>query len=343
MDDIYFKKVLTTIILSVLIILSFFLLKPILLSIVFGFILAFIFSPVYNWILGKVKNTDVAASIVCIFLILLIVLPVWFLTPIVLNESIKIFKVSQQLDYVSVLKKIFPDIFASEEFSAEIGSAIHSFATKITNSLMNSVSQIILNFPTISLHFLVIFFTFYFTLRDKQKLVEYIQSLLPFSKDVEKKLFDHSKDITQAVLYGQIVIGLLQGIIAGLGFFIFRAPNALTLTLLAGLAGIFPIVGTAVIWLPISIYFFVAGNSFAAFGILIFGIISSTIDNLLRPIIVSKRTKIPTSLVVIGMVGGLFLFGIIGLIIGPLILAYLLVVMELYRRKDSPQIFVKEN
>lgn len=332
----------TTIILIVLVVLSFFLLKPILLSIIVGLILAFIFTPLYNWIYKITKYKNISAILVCLLLILLIVLPLWFLTPIIIRQSIEIYSASQQMDFVTPIKSIFPSLFASEEFSAEIGSIIHSFVTKITNSLMNSLSQLILNFPVLFLQSLVVFFTFFFVLRDKDEFISYIKSFLPFSKDIEEKLFESSKGITYSVIYGQFIIGIIQGLLIGIGFLIFGVPNALFLTLLATLAGIFPIIGTMIIWLPVLIYLLIAGNTFAAIGILILGIISSHLDNFLRPIFVSKRTQMNSSLILIGMIGGLFLFGVLGLILGPLILAYLLIILEIYRRKDTSGIFIQQ-
>ena len=342
MDDIYFRKITTTIPLIVLVVLSFFLLKPILLSIILGLILAFVFTPVYDWVYKITKSRNISAILICLLLILLIVLPLWFFTPIIVDQSIKIYLASQQMDFVTPIKNIFPSLFASEEFSAEIGSIIYSFVTKATNSLMNSLSQLMLNFPTLFLQSLVVFFTFFFVLRDKEQLLSYIKSLLPFSKDVEKKLFESSKGITSSVIYGQIIIGIIQGLLVGLGFFIFGVPNALFLTLLACLAGVFPIIGTAIIWVPVVIYLLIAGNTFPAIGVIIFGLISSSLDNFIRPIIVSKRTQMHSSLVLIGMIGGLFLFGILGLILGPLILAYLLIILEIYRRKDVSGIFIQQ-
>jgi len=342
MDDIYFRKIMTAIVLLALIVLSFFLLRPILLSIIVGLILAFIFYPVYLKINKHVKLANISAGIMCLILILLIVLPLWFLTPIVINQSIKIFIASQQIDFVAVFQNIFPSLFASEEFSAEIGSVIHSFATKSTNALMNSLSKLILNFATLFLQSLVVFFTFFFVLRDKDKMLSYVKSLSPFSKEIENKLFDSSKAITSAVIYGQVIIGIFQGLVLGIGLFIFGVPNALLLTLLASLAGIFPIIGTAIIWVPVAIYLFIAGTPFTSFGVIIFGLISSSVDNFLRPIIVSRRTNLNSLLILIGMIGGLFLFGILGFILGPLILAYLLIILELYRNKKVSSILIQE-
>lgn len=341
MDDVYFRKIITGIILIGLVVLSFFLLKPILLSIIVALILAFIFTPVYDWLHRIIKAKNLAALLVCFLLILLIVLPIWFLTPIIINQSVKIYLISQEMDFVTPLKNIFPSLFASEEFSAEIGSILHSFVVKITNSLVNFFSQLILNFPTLFLQFLIVFFTFFFVLRDKEKLVSYIKSLLPFSKDVEKKLFKSSKDIASSVLYGQVLIGIIQGLTIGIGFFIFKIPNALLLTLFACLAGIFPIIGPLIVWIPVLIYLLIAGNNFPAIGILVFGVMSATIDNFLRPIFVSRRTMLHPALILIGMIGGLLLFGFLGFILGPLILAYLLIILEVYRGKKLPGIFMQ--
>jgi len=341
MDEKYLKKITISIILLILIILSFFLVRPILLSIIMGIILAVIFSPIYDWFYKYFKSKNFSALLICLILLVVIILPLWFLTPMIIDQSIKVYLASQQMDFVTPLQNLFPGLFVSEQFSTEIGSAIYSFVTNATNSLMNSFSKLILNFPTMFLQLLIVFFVLFFVLRDKEQLVAYVQSLMPFSKDVEKKLFRSSKNITISVLYGQVVIGIFQGIIAGIGFFIFKVPNALLLTILAALGGIFPIIGTAIVWVPVVIYLLIAGNTFAAFGVILFGVCSSLVENLVKPVFVSKRTNMNTSLILIGMIGGLFLFGILGIILGPLILAYLLIVLELYRNKKDPTVFTE--
>ena len=343
MDDIYFRKIMTAIILLALLVLSFLLLKPILLSIIFGILLAFIFSPLYNkvYLLTKMKN--LSAMLICFLLVIVIVLPFWFLTPVFIDQSFKIYMAAQQMDFVTPLQSLFPSLLASEQFSIEIGSTIQSFVTKLANYFVNSLSQIILNFPTIFLQLMVVFFTFYFTLRDKKILVEYIKSFSPFPKEVEKKLFQSSKNLTTSMLYGQFIIGILQGLIAGIGFFIFGVPNAITLTLLAMLAGIFPIIGTTIIWVPTTIYLLMAGNTFSAIGVVLFGIIASTVDNFLRPIFVSKRTNLNSSVILIGQLGGLFFWAVLGLILGPLILAYMLILLELYRGKKKSKVFLEQD
>lgn len=341
MEDDYIKKIISVIILLTLIVLAFLLLKPILISIILGVILAFVFYPIYKWMNKYLISGNVTSFILCIILLILIILPLWFLTPILIDQSFKIYQTAQQTDFVTPLTNIFPNILASEEFSVEVGSIIHSFVTRTANSFVNGLSDLILDFPIIFLQLMVVFFTFFFVLRDRIEMVEYVRSLIPFSKDVQNKLFESSRAITTSVLYGQVIIGILQGIVLGIGLFLFAVPNALFITLLAILAGVLPIIGTMIVWLPVMIILFIAGNSFAAIGVLIFGTLSSSMDNVLRPIIVSRMTKMNSSIVLIGMIGGLFMFGILGLILGPLILAYLLILLEFYRNKKIPAILFK--
>jgi len=343
MDDEYFKKIVTTIILFILIVLSFLILRPILLSIIMGIILVVVFTPLYGRVLKVIKNENFSALLIVFILIFLILLPLWFLTPIFIKQSFEVYLASQQIDFITPLKNIFPSFFTSEEFATEIGSILHSFVTKTANSFVNSFSRLILNFPILFLQLIVVFFTFFFVLRDKDKLISYIKSILPFSKSVEKKLFDSSRDITFSVVYGQIATGVIQGLIVGLGFFIFKVSNSLFLTSLAILAGIFPIIGTTIVWLPVVIYLFIAGNLFSAFGVGIFGITSFGIDNIIRPILVSKRARMHPLLILIGMIGGLLFFGILGFILGPLIIAYVLIVLEIYRGGAIKGIFVKSS
>lgn len=335
------KKFTVAAVLILLIVLSFLLLRPIIMSIILGIVLAFIFTPVYDFVLKYIKRKNLTAFLMCLILICLVVIPLWYIFPVAIDQSIKFYMNSQDLDFVTPLKAIFPSVFQSEQFSNEIGLALHSFVTKTTNSLMNSLSGVILKFPTLFLQLLVVFFSFFFVLRDKEELILYIQSLMPFSKEVEKRLFKSSKDLTISILYGQIVLGIVQGIIAGIGFFVFGVPNALLLTIFAMLAGVFPIIGTSIVWVPVAIYLLIAGNPVAALGVVMFGLISTIVETLFKPIFISRRAKMNSSLILFGMVGGILFFGLLGLILGPLILAYLFIVIEAYRNKKLPESVIK--
>ena len=107
------------------------------------------------------------------------------------------------------------------------------------------------------------------------------------------------------------------------------------------IAGILPIVGPAIIWIPVVIYLLLAGNSIAAAGVTVFGVFSAIIDNILRPFFVSKSAKMHPLLSLTGMIGGFLFFGILGFIIGPLILAYVIIILEIYRGKELQGFLLK--
>ncbi len=342
MEEEYFKKITTTIIFAVLIILSFFLLKSLLISIIVGIILAFVFIPVYNFIYKHLKKKDISAFLVCLILLAVIILPLWYLTPIVIDQSIKLFTQSSQIDFGMVFQKMFPSLAQSETLLKEVSSTLSSFITKTSNSMLESISKFLINIPALFLHLVVIFFVFFFVLRDKENLNSYIRSLIPFSKEIQDKLFKSSGDITNSVIYGRIGMGIAQGLIVGIGFFVFGVPNALLLTALAAFAGILPIIGTVIVWLPVSIFLIVSGESFTAFGVIAFGILATIFESIFQPILLAKMVKMNSLVMLVGMIGGLFLFGILGVILGPLILAYLVIILEIYRDKKIPGVFIEQ-
>ena len=342
MEDSYLKKILSLIILISLLVLAFFLLRPILLSIAMGIVLAFIFAPVYDWIFKTVKSKNLSLFLTCFLIILIIAIPLWFLVPIMLKESVAFFLNIQKIDFASYLKEIFPSLFASKEIASQISSFLYNFTTQTTSSLMNYLSKIIFELPTIFLHFFVVLFVFFFSIKDKDQLVAYIKNALPFSKDIEKKIFEYARDITKSVIYGHIIIGIIQGIIVGIGLFVFGVPNALLLMILTVLVGVLPFIGPFIIWGPVAAYLFFTGDKISAIGIIIFGIIASLSENFLRSVITSRKIDLHPSLIFIGMIGGLFLFGFLGLIIGPLVLAYLFLILEAYLNKKLPEIFIQK-
>ncbi|MEX0920002.1 MAG: AI-2E family transporter [Candidatus Pacearchaeota archaeon] len=337
-----FKKTMTAVLVISLLVLSFLILRPIMISIIMALILVFIFSPVYDWLYKSIGNKNLSVTIILLALLSIIVLPLWFLTPVLMRQTLEIFKKVQGIDFVSAFGSIFPALLSSEEVSTEFRHAVSSLTRGTFDAVIDFLTNIILNIPTILLQLTVVFFTFFFVLKEKEAVLGYVKSILPFSKDVEKRLFEYTRGITASILYGQVVIGIVQGVVLGIGLFIFGVPNALFLTLIAMFAGILPIIGTFLVWVPLVILLFMEGSTLAAIGILVFGLISSNIDNFLRPMIVSKRTSIHMAIIMVSMIGGLFFFGILGLLIGPLIISYLLIFLEIYRGKKYPEIITED-
>jgi predicted PurR-regulated permease PerM len=137
-------------------------------------------------------------------------------------------------------------------------------------------------------------------------------------------------------------VGFVQGIVAGIGYFMFGVPNAIILTIVTIMVSILPVIGPSLIWVPTVIYLFIKGNNVAGIELLIYGLfLINWIQALLTPRIMSRTAEMNPAIALIGIIGGLYAFGILGLILGPLILAYFILLIEIYRDKKSESILIK--
>ena len=162
--------------------------------------------------------------------------------------------------------------------------------------------------------------------------VSAFKELLPFNKKVNERFVKRSHEVAKATILGQVAVGAIQGIIAGIFFYLFKAPSPLLFLMIAILLGILPFVGPWLVIVPVGLIMIATGNYLN--GLLLMGIgvgVCSVIDDILRPIIVGKKAKINPVIVFVGMLGGLALLGPIGLIVGPLILEYMIIFVDLYR------------
>jgi len=339
-----FKDIITAVLIVGLFILAVLIIRPVILSIIFGFLLAYIFYPIYKWSLKKIKNENLSALLMCILLLLIILIPIILILSSLVSQAVNVYLALQNTDLAGSFRESLPTFIASSEISEGLANSLDALIPKIISYFISKFSGFVLNIPIIMLQVFVVIFVFFFGLRDGKKGVAYVRSLSPFKKEIAEKFFIQFKDITNSVLLGQIVIGILQGITAGIGYFIFGVPYALFFTLLTMLVGIIPLIGPWLVWVPIDIYLFLSGRVGVGFGLLIYGlIVISWLDTIIRPLIVSRRTEINSAIVIVGMIGGLFVFGVLGLIIGPLILGYVLLVIELYReRKSGESLFFKK-
>jgi predicted PurR-regulated permease PerM len=314
------------------------LIKPVFLMVMGGLILAYLFNPV-NRLVGKiVKEKNTSAAIVTMLSAAIILVPLWFVFPIIIEQLFQIIKSSQEFNLQAFLHTLLPT--ASEQVLSQLSITIGSGISKITSSLLSSLVDSMLNIPDMLMGMLIIGFVFFFTLRDSEQLKEFVSGILPLNKVQQTILAKQFTDMTDSLIYGTIILGVLQGIFAGIGFLLFDIPNALTLTIFAIILGVLPIFGPIMLWVPIAIVMLASGNYTLGIGYAIYNsIFTSGMETVLRPYIISQKTDLPQVMVLIGMIGGIFVFGVFGLLIGPLILAYFLTLLKAYREKSLASIF----
>ncbi len=322
-------------------ILVFFAIKPLLFAVLWGLILGYIFMPVYNRINARVKHDVFAAVLTLLLSILIILIPLWFIIPIMIQQIFEVYAFTQQVDMRAFIDSLFPA--ATPQFISQASASLNTMIGKLASAAMSSLIDLSLNLPLLLVEIFVTAFVFFFTLKDSQKLKEFVKSISPLNKSKEKVVIKQFKDITYSLIYGRFVVGVVQGLLAGIGFLVFGVSNALVLTVLALLFSVLPFLGTFIVWIPVAIYLFTLGNVPLAIGFTLYNlIIVSNVDNLLLAYIVSKRTTLSPVFALLSSIGGLFLFGIIGIILGPLIFAYFIILVDLYRNKNLLSLFAEE-
>ncbi len=341
-ENSYAKKIIIFGSLAILLLLALFVLKNILLSVVVGSLSAYIFHPIYKKIHSIVKNKDAATIILSLLIILVIAIPLVIMAPVMIKQTFDTYIFLQQADFITPLQKSFPSLFTGE-ISKLVIVNFNNFIGKFFTYFLKEFESLIADIPGLVLQFLVILFTFYFATRDGEKLKDYALKLSPFTSSTEKRFLEEFRTITDNLVYGQIFIGLIQGISVGIGLFIAGVPKVIILTVVSSILAIIPLVGAWLIWIPATLFLLAHGNTSSAIFLFLYGLLFvSLIDNVLRPYFLSKGSSLSVPVALIGMIGGLYSFGIVGLLLGPLILAYVLIIVDFYTEGKIGELFKQE-
>ncbi len=325
--------------LGVLLVLTYVTLKALLLPIFLAFILGYAFRPAYNAVLRRVKLKSISALIIILALIGLIITPLTFLAPSLIKQTFDLYLKVQDLNIATSINSLLP-IGLAPDVARAMGLQVNNILAKLFSSLMNGFSAFLTDLPSKIFNLIIFLFIFYFILVDFEKMGKYFSDFLPLSNEVKKKFSMEFRNVTDGILYGQVLIGILQGILVGLLLFIFEVPGALLFTLIAVIAGILPMIGPTVVWIPVGIYLLVMGSPAKAVILAIWGmIISGVTEGIVKPYIISRRSSLPIAWGFIGTIGGLFAFGLVGFLLGPLIISYVIIVSQFYKEGKFNELF----
>lgn len=194
----------------------------------------------------------------------------------------------------------------------------------VLERIASSGGSVVLGAVGTVVSFMLMLFVLFFMLRDGPDLAIKVGRLLPIEERRRTRLWQHLQDVTRAVFIGIGLTALVQGILVGVGFWIAGLPSPLVFGVLAALFALVPFVGTLIIWGPGAIFLATEGDVGHAIFLTAWGVIVvGTVDNFLRPMLISGRVQVPTLAVFIGVMGGLSAFGFIGLFLGPIVLGLL--------------------
>ena len=196
--------------------------------------------------------------------------------------------------------------------------------------LLDSGTKIVGNVFVVTMNFVILMFVLFFLIRDGDVMMSRLRYLLPLSTDQENRIFRQLDDVSKSVILGAFIIALAQGTAGGVGLFIVGIKPFFWGCMM-GFASLIPVVGTAIIWLPVSVYLMLTGQwQWGVFMMAWGAVVISGIDSVIRPILMQNRSKMSTFWVFLSIIGGIKFFGALGILYGPLILGFAMVMLSLY-------------
>ena len=319
------------------------LLWPFLSVIILAIVVTGVFAPVYHFIHRKLNST-ISSLLTCVLIFIVLFLPLSFFVGILANEAWDLYLTArnalQNKPFMELLQK--SDIFDTvnlflakfkiqitgaqlNKAIAEIGRVMGLFLYEQARSITTNVLKFIVNF------FFMLLIIFYLLI-DSPRLVAFIVQLSPLPEDQDQKLIKKFKDIAAAILLGNGLGGIIQGTLGGLVFFLFGLKSPFLWGVIMALLAFLPILGIGIVFVPAAIMLFLQGRLAAGIFFLVFYLIlSGGIEYFFKPRLVGQRVRMHTLIVFLSIIGGLKLFGILGIIYGPLVATAFLTLAEIYQ------------
>lgn len=314
--------------------------RQFLLAIFLAGIFSALSQPLYRALKKMFAGKSGLASLATLIVILLvIILPLAGLLGIIAGQAIKVSETVKPWVEIQLAKPdFFTDLFESIPFFDKIEPYRNLILEKagqvvatISRFLINSLSSMTMGTVNFLFMTVIMLYTMFFLLMDGQRLIEKILYYLPLKDRDERLLLDRFTSVTRATLKGTMVIGILQGGLAGFAFFVVGIPSAVFWGAIMTVLSIIPGIGSALIWIPAAIVLAATGQFVKAIGLAAFcAVIVGSLDNVLRPKLVGKDTQMHELMIFFGTLGGIIMFGVVGFIIGPIVAALFLTVWEIY-------------
>lgn len=314
--------------------------------------IAIVFWPLHKRFLrGSKGRPNVAALASLTVILLVVILPMALLIASITEEASQMVAKlrSGEIQLATLFQKFIealPD-WARGMLQRFGMSDLGLLQQKILDTLGNSsqvVTSRVLGLGQVTLDFIVAFFVMlyvvFFLFRDGERLTRGIARSIPLQPQHTQRVMTQFATVVRATVKGNIVVALVQGALGGMAFFVLGVPGAVLWGAVMALLSLLPAVGAVLVWAPVAAYFFFSGDLVRGIGLTLWGaVVIGLVDNILRPILVGKDTRMPDYLVLVATLGGIVVFGLNGFVIGPVIAAMFLVSWDLLGRvREEPDV-----
>ncbi|MFV0565964.1 MAG: AI-2E family transporter [Flavobacteriaceae bacterium] len=330
------------ILLIIALILFFILIKDYIIPLVLAVIFTGLLHPFYSKLLKRFKGKKTLASVttLVLFLMLIVIPSVFLLWEIVEQAGLvskQIFPVlEKQLTNSAATQPNLPDWMPFKEelepYREQIFDKVSELIGSLSNLIIGGLSALTQGTFSFFLSTFVMLYALYYFLVSGKSILNKAHNYLPLTNTEFNLLANQVASISRATIKGAFLIGIIQGVLVGLGFWVCGIPAFVFWGSVAAVISVIPSVGTAVVYVPAGLYLIMVGNVGYGIGLLVWGFgVVSTVDNFLRPALVGKDVQMPDVLILVTTLGGIGLFGISGIVIGPLIAGLLMSLVSIYR------------
>ncbi len=318
------------------------LMVPFFTPIAWAAILVIVFYPVYGWLSIRIKQSWLASLVACILLFIIIIGPAIYLLASLageaanavqlVNETYKSGNLKEYLTlnipFLDAVKNKLTDYpqLADVDFETIIKDAV----TTITKAIGSQATTVIANITKTFFYFLLMLFTMFFFFRDGDQIVESLKKITPLKREQISILYSHMKEVIEGTMYGGLVIALIQGVLGGILFAIVGISSPVLWGSVMAFLAFIPVVGPSLIYIPAGIILLLSGSAVKGIIIIVVGLAISQTDNFLRPHLFAGKTEMHTLLLFFSIMGGIIIFGLLGIVLGPLITAVFLSLLKVF-------------
>jgi predicted PurR-regulated permease PerM len=341
-EEVFYSRTFALITLGLLAYLLFQILQPFLAPIAWALFIAFLLYPLNRWLIARLGGrASWSASVLTVATVLIILGPLTALGAAFAAQAADLLRYAQdfaiehrpsEASDLETIPLIGPAIVWLQDSAGLSLAQIQAWAVEGARTVLRTLASLgqkaVLGALGTVVGFALMIFILFFAIRDGREAFGTLRRLIPMSSGDRSRLFSHLASVTRAMVYGTGVTALVQGVLIAIGFAIVGLPSPIVFGVLAALLALVPLAGTPVIWVPAVLVLAAQDRWYAAIFLLIWGGLVATIDNVLRPMLVSGRAQVGTLTVFIGVLGGVSAFGPIGVILGPLVLALIIALIR---------------
>lgn len=308
-----------------------YMLRNFLTPVVVAIILTFLVYPIYNYFMKKTNGKEIiSASFVIVFVLLVVFIPLSVGASMVLDQVNNLdLNSDKYIKYEQVIYELTGNNVSINDGIKNIGTMFKSEATSTLPKFVSITSNFLIST-------FIMFFVMFYLLIDKDKVLKLLSEILPFSKKNSKFLILESGKVTRAILIGQVLTAIIQGLLGMFSFIVAGVSGAFFWGFIMILLSVIPVIGAFLIWLPTGLFLLIDGQIWQGVFVLLWGVIVvSNVDNIVRPKLVGKFADIHPLEVFLGVIIGLSTFGMIGIVLGPLIVSLFKTLIKVYQQEYS--------